>query len=133
MPLLLAARLWKPAVLGLLLAGVFVYRAVLVHQRDSARKQVTALSLEAAELQASNSKLESAINDQNSALEQMHQQMAAAQQAAAQNQADNVRQAAAIMQKYEMSAKALNQAPVPAGCEGAIEWGNAQGPELGQW
>jgi hypothetical protein len=132
-PLIALVRLWKPAVLGLLLAGIFTYRAILVHQRDSARKQVAGLTVEADELLASNSKLLSSINDQNSALDEMHQEMTAAQQAAAQSQAASVREAAATMGKYEAAANAMNQARVPADCEGAIEWGNAQGPELGQW
>ena len=133
MPLIALVRLWKPAVIVLLLAGIFAYRAILVHQRDSARKQAAALTVEAGELQASNSKLLSSINEQNGALDQMHQEMTAAQQAAAQSQSASVQEAAATMRKYEAAANAMNQARVPADCEGAIEWGNAQGPELGQW
>ena len=124
---------WKLIALALVVATAVLYRAVLVHQRDSARAQVTQLSAAAAVLRADNAEMKSSVVRQNAALDALQQKMKAAQVEAAQREAQYAASATEAMNKELARASAIRKAPVPAGCQGAIEWGNAQGPELGQW
>ncbi len=72
---LLAGQLWKPAAVALLIAAVLGYRALLVHQRDAARAEVTHLSASLADAEASNTALQSAIATQNSAVAKLRTQL----------------------------------------------------------
>ncbi len=116
-----------------MVATALIYRAVLVHQRDSARAQVTALGDAAAALRAENASMATAVARQNAAIGALQDQMNAAEQEAAQREASTAANAARTMKAEVARAQAERNAPVPAGCQGAIEWGNAQGPELGRW
>lgn len=116
-----------------IVAGALIYRAVLVHQRDSARAQVTALGAAAAALRAENASMAAAVGRQNAAIGALQDQMKAAVQAAAQREASATATAARTLGAAAARAEAERKAPVPAGCQGAIDWGNAQGPELGRW
>jgi hypothetical protein len=49
----LMAGLWKPVAIALLIAAVLGYRALLVHQRDSVRAEVTHLNASLADAEAS--------------------------------------------------------------------------------
>ena len=60
---------WKVIALAAMVATVLIYRAVLVHQRDSARAQVTALSDAAAALRAENASMAAAVARQNEAID----------------------------------------------------------------
>ena len=124
---------WKLIALALVVATAVLYRAVLVHQRDGARAQVTELSAAAAVLRADNAEMKSSVVRQNAALDALQQKMKAAQIEATQREAQYAASATEAMNKELARASAIRKAPVPAGCQGAIEWGNAQGPELGQW
>jgi len=133
MPVFALTQLWKPiAILGLV-AGLMVYRAVIIHQRDAARRQVQADQTEIMGLRASNAALTAAIGQQNAAVEGLRARMQAVSAAAGQREAAYANQGGEIMRNETARARAMSQAPVPAGCAGAIEWGNAQGPELGRW
>ena len=57
---------WKLIALAILVISIFVYRAVLVHQRDTARAQVAALTDAAAVLRADNASMAAAVTQQNS-------------------------------------------------------------------
>jgi Mg-chelatase subunit ChlI len=124
---------WKVIALAAIVATVLIYRAVLVHQRDSARAQVTALSDAAAALRADNASMAAAVARQNQAIDALQGKMKLAQRDATEREARYAAGAAQAMSQEVARANAVRNAPIPAGCQGAIEWGNAQGPELGRW
>src|ERR1700674_4567217 len=66
--MLALAYYWKPIAIAALLAATAAYRGVLIHQRDTARGQVVLLSAQAAQLEASNQAMSSAIAAQNAAV-----------------------------------------------------------------
>lgn len=74
-----------------------------------------------------------AVARQNAAIGTLQDKMKAAEQDAAQREAEYAANAARTMDTEVAHAQAERNAPVPAGCQGAINWGNAQGPELGRW
>ena len=116
-----------------LVAAALIYRTVLVHQRDSARAQVAALGDAAAALRADNASMVAAVARQNAAIGTLQDQLKTAAQAAAQREADYAASATRTLNTEMVRAQAERSAAVPAGCQGAINWGNAQGPELGRW
>ncbi|MGD0289630.1 MAG: hypothetical protein ABSC63_08260 [Candidatus Binataceae bacterium] len=124
---------WKVIALALIFATALIYRAVLVHQRDSARAQVATLTDAAAALRAENASMASAVARQNEAIGALQGKMKVAQEAAAQREAQSAAEAERAMSQELAHANAVRNAPIPAGCQGAINWGNAQGPELGRW
>ena len=124
---------WKVVAFAVLVATMLLYRAVLVHQRDSARAQVTALIDAGATLRAANASMAAAVARQNAQLAALQDRMKLALQAAAQRHAQATDAAARALGHDLANADAIRNAPVPAGCQGAIVWGNAQGPELGRW
>ncbi|MGH7935215.1 MAG: hypothetical protein ACREQN_18895 [Candidatus Binataceae bacterium] len=125
--------LWKPAALAIVIATALIYRGVLIHQRDAARVQATTLQNQVADLSASNAAFQSAVARQNAAVEALRQKMGEAEVAAHQREQQLISRGAAIMRSHYQRAVTLQHASVPSDCEGAIKWGNAQGPELGQW
>lgn len=123
----------KLVVLVLLVAAAFAYRAVLIHQRNSARAQVTTLTAAAAVLQAANTSMAAAVAKQNAAVEALQAKMRLTQNDATHRQAQYAATAAQAMARELARSNAIKSAPIPAGCQSAINWGNAQGPELGRW
>jgi hypothetical protein len=123
----------KWILLVLLIAAAVAYRAVLVHQRDSARAQVITLTAAAAVLQADNASMAAAVAKQNAAIDTLQAQMKVAQSAAAARQTQYASSAATAMTQERTHANAMMTAPIASGCADAIAWGNAQGPELGRW
>lgn len=132
MPALLL-KLWKPIAIVALIAGLLIYREVLVHQRNAAIAQVKTLTARAAMLQASNAAMQLAVKQQNAAVESLRQKLAQANFQAAQYEREFAAKGAREMLRQAAKAHEIQNAPVPPGCAGAIEWGNAQGPELGKW
>jgi uncharacterized protein YlxW (UPF0749 family) len=125
--------LWKPIAIAALIAALLAYRAVLVHQRDAARARAQAAQAQVLELQASNAALTSSIAQQNAALDALRARAQAAAAAAGSREAAYAKSGAEAMAAQAARARALREAAVPADCIGAIRWGNAQGPGLGQW
>jgi peptidoglycan hydrolase CwlO-like protein len=123
----------KLVVLVLLVAAAFAYRAVLIHQRNSARAQVTTLTAAAAVLQADNTSMAASVAKQNAAVEALQAKMRLTQNDATHRQAQYAAAAAQAMARELAHSNAIKSAPIPAGCQSAIDWGNAQGPELGRW
>src|SRR5258708_5742430 len=80
---MLAAKLWQPVALALLIAAALCYRALLLHQRDAARAAATHLSASLADAEASNAALQSAIATQNTAEAQLRAAIAPGVQTAA--------------------------------------------------
>jgi hypothetical protein len=110
---MMAAQLWRPIALALLVAAVLGYRALLLHQRDAARAAAAHAAAALADAEASNAALQSAIATQNSAVAQLRAQLAeSAGQAAARERA---------------------AARIDGGCAAAIRWGNAEALELARW
>jgi len=130
---LLAAKLWKPVAIALLIAAALGYRALLLHQRDAARAAAAHLSASLADAEASNAALQSAIAVQNSAVAQLRTQMARGAEAAATRERAATAAGAAAMSTAVSGARAIEAAPIEAGCAAAIRWGNAQAVELGRW
>lgn len=124
---------WKLIAVVVLAAAAFGYRAVLIHQRNSARAQVTTLSEAAAVLRADNALMASAVARQNEAIDALQAKMKLARSDASQHEAQYANRAAQAMTRELAHANAIKNAPIPGGCQGAINWGNAQGPELGRW
>lgn len=130
---LLVGQLWRPVAIALLIAGALGYRALLLHQRDAARAQATQLGASLADAEASNAALQSAIAVQNSAVAQMRTQMARSAEVAATRERAATAAGAAAMSTAVSGARAIEAAPIEAGCAAAIRWGNAQAVELGRW
>jgi hypothetical protein len=124
---------WKLIALAILVIAILVYRAVLVHQRDSARAQVAALTDAAAVLRAANASMAAAVTQQNQAVAALQAKMKLTQDAAAVRETQSANRASHALAQELAHSKALSNAPIPAGCQAAIAWGNAQAPELGRW
>ena len=87
----------------------------------------------AAVLRAANASMAAAVTQQNQAVAVLQAKMKLAQNAAiARETATAARAAQALTQEFA-HAKTLTNAPIAAGCQAAINWGNAQAPELGRW
>lgn len=106
MPALMMLSYWKPVAIALALAGLLVYRAVLVHQRDAAVAEVATMTAQFADLKSAEAACEAAVAQQN---------------------------AAASASEEERRAAAIEDAPIAPDCAGAIKWGNEQAQELGKW
>ncbi len=130
---MLAAKLWQPVALALLIAAALGYRALLLHQRDAARAAATHLSASLADAEASNAALQSAIATQNSAVAQLRAELEQGVQAAAARERAATAVGTAAMRTAASGARALERARIDAGCAAAIRWGNAQAAELGRW
>ena len=130
---MLAAQLWKPVAIALLIAAALGYRALLLHQRDTARAEAAHLSASLADAEASNAALQSAIATQNSAVAQLRTQLEQGARAAAARERAATASGAAAMRTAASGARALESARIVAGCAAAIRWGNAQAAELSRW
>lgn len=126
-------KLWKPLLLVGVVMAIVAYRELLVHQRDAARAEASQLKGQVAALQVSNHALNDSIAQQNAAIETLREREQSAAAAAADRETEQANAAAAAMRTATARAQAMIHAAVPSGCEGAIRWGNAQGPELGRW
>jgi hypothetical protein len=133
MPALMMLRYWKPIAIAIALAGVFAYRAVLVHQRDAARAEVVSMIAQVADLKSAEAACEDAVARQNLAVDALKTAADSAATAAATRQANVVAAAVASASDETRRAAAIEQAPIAADCAGAIKWGNAQAMELSQW
>jgi len=133
MPFVMLLQHWKAIALVAVVAAALIYREVLVHQRDSAQTQVTALTDAASALRAESASVSAAVTRQNEAIDALQSKMKLAEQDAAQREAQYASSGAQTMSREVSRANAVRVAPVPVGCQGAINWGNAQGPELGRW
>jgi hypothetical protein len=118
--------------LALLITAALGYRALLLHQRDTARTETAHLRAALADAEASNAALQSAIAAQNSAVALLRAELEESVQAAARERAASARGAAA-MRSATSGARALEAARIDAGCAAAIRWGNAEAAELGRW
>jgi hypothetical protein len=135
MPLWLPAVLqnWKPIVVALAMIGVVAYRAVIVHQRDSARAQLKELTAQAAELNARERACENAVKRQNAVVAAIRETAMRDLMAAETRQANVVADAARAQVNDARRAEELKSAEVAGGCDAAVEWGIAQARELGKW
>jgi hypothetical protein len=116
-----------------LIAAALGYRALLVHQRDTARAEVTHLSASLADAEASNTALQSAIATQNSAVVQLQTQLEQSGRDAAAREGAAAAKGVAVMRTATSGAQVLERARIDTGCAAAIRWGNAQAAELGRW
>jgi hypothetical protein len=130
---LLAAQLWKPVAIALLIAAAVGYRALLVHQRDAARAEASQLGTSLAGAEASNAALQSAIATQNSAVTQLRAQLDQDAKSAAARARTATDTGEAAMRTAASGAQVLENARIAAGCAAAIRWGNAQAAELSRW
>jgi hypothetical protein len=130
---LLVGQLWRPVAIALLIAGALGYRALLLHQRDTARAAAAHLSASLADAEASNAALQSAIATQNSAVAQLRAELEQGVQAAAAREGAATARGMAEMHAAASGARSLEGARIDAGCAAAIRWGNAQAAELGRW
>jgi uncharacterized protein YlxW (UPF0749 family) len=129
----LVSRYWKPVLLIAGFCGALLYRSVLVRELNSARKEAADASERIASLTASNTAFQAAVQQCNTQTGLLRnaglaaQRSADARAAAAARRADNLDKAA------RTAAAALEKAQIAPQCEGAIQWANQQGPELGRW
>lgn len=124
---------WKPIALSLAIVALFVYRGMLIHQRDSARSSLAAVQSQLADFKSAEAACESAVARQNDAVAGLK---AAADLAAAtaQTRQANVTEAATAADGRETRhAAEIVNAPVAAGCAAAIKWSNAEAASLSKW
>ena len=131
--LTVAARYWKPIALVLVVMAALAYRAVLIHERDAARREAARLTTENAELQASVNQLTAALKRQDAAVAAMGRRAdkAAAAFATRSHAADA--RARRVEARAESEASRLVHAPINSGCAAAIQWGNREAKELSRW
>jgi hypothetical protein len=129
------SQYWKPLALSVLMAAAFAYRTVLIHQRDEARDQVVQLTAEATALRTSNQALGASIAQQNAAVTELKARADAAVNTMAANEAAALSDGATAQEQAQQQAHALIASSIDAnsGCQGAIQWGNAQAAELSAW
>jgi hypothetical protein len=118
-----------------LVASALAYRAILIHERNTALDKVAQLSAQTAALRASNQALGAMIDRQNAAVAELRARADAAVSAMDSSEEAASRVGAAAQGKANQQASALLAAPIDttSGCEGAIRWGNARAPELSSW
>ncbi|MGB6555140.1 MAG: hypothetical protein WBE78_16735 [Candidatus Binataceae bacterium] len=135
MPALLGlfAANWRPIALLAVIGAAALAAVVLIHERDSARKQAAMLQGEIAVAQAANAACQSAVAQQNAAVEALRASAQSVADAADTREASLAAAASTQMEKAGAQAAQMAQAAVPPGCDAAIKWGNAQARELGQW
>jgi len=132
-PALLIANYWKPIAIAVALAAVFAYRAVLIHQRDSAIAASATLTAQVADLKSANAAYEDAVARQNAAVGAMAASAARESALAQTREASVAASASAAADAEARRAAAIQTAPIASDCAGAIKWANAQGGELGKW
>jgi hypothetical protein len=130
---LFAAKYWKPLLIAAAIAAAIGWRAVLVGERDHARAQATRAQAEAAALHTSNAALSAALARQTAAVEAMRTRAGAQARAQSARAASAARAGAAASGRAGAQARSLVAAPIGAGCDAAIRWGNARAPELSRW
>lgn len=124
---------WKPIALTIVITAALAYRAVLVHQRDSARTTVASMTAQVDGLKSAEAACESAVARQNQAVAEI-KAAAEREAAAAQTRQANVAAQAAVSASDESRrAAAIAKAPIAADCAGAIKWGNAQANQPSKW
>ncbi|MGH7780203.1 MAG: hypothetical protein ACREQR_10285 [Candidatus Binataceae bacterium] len=135
MPALLGlfAANWRPIALVAILGAIAVGAAVVIHERDSARKQAAALKTELAGAQAQIAACQSAVAEQNAAVEAIRASAQGVADAAATREAKLAATASVGMEKAGAQAEQIAHAAVAPGCDAAISWGNAQARELSRW
>ncbi len=133
MPALMMLSYWKPVAIALALAGLLVYRAVRVHQRDAAVAEVATMTAQFADLKSAEAACEAAVAQQNAAVAALKAAADNAAAAAQTRQANVAAAAAASASEEERRAAAIEDAPIAPDCAGAIKWGNEQAQELGKW
>jgi hypothetical protein len=130
----LFSPLAKLGALAALLLGLLVYRATLIHERDSARAAAAQEAANLAICRANTSALQNTIAGQNAAIttEQNNEKLIVQEQRG--RQAVAARDQAAINEAATTRAGAHEKAAVAPGCLKAIAWFNAQVPGfLQQW
>ncbi len=131
--LMFASRYWKASVLVLGLSAALVYRAVLVHERDAARRVAAELRLNVSELQAANGRLAGALTRQDAAVGALKKAADDAARALSAQSAIAAQAGVRDAMRAEGQARALSHATVDPGCAAAIRWGNARAAELSRW
>lgn len=131
--LTVAARYWKPIALALVLTAAFAYRAVLVHERDTARAEAARLTAENAQLRARIDQLTPALKRQNAAVAAMRQRAAKAAASLATRGRAADAQARRLGARAAREASEIAHARIEAGCAAAIRWGNREAKELSRW
>ena len=133
-PLLeLAARYWKPCALALVVVAALGYRAVLIHERDAARRDAARLSARNAELETSVRQMTEAVKRQNAAVAALAERAkAASARFATRSRAADAR-AERTDERAETMARRLAQARIESGCAAAIRWGDREAMELSRW
>jgi len=129
----MVTRLWKPALIVGLLGAVFIYREVVVHQRDSARAQVAKSAIQIADLSASNQEFQATVGECNSKVDSLQADAERAQQAVTAQALAAADRAANLTAAANAAAAVLGKDQIASSCKGAIQWANQQGPELGRW
>jgi len=124
---------WKAIVIVAAVIGLVAYRAVLVHQRDSARGEVKALAAEVAEITERERACEEAVKRQNAVVAAIRANALRDLMVAETRQANVAADAARAQVDDARHAAELKSAPVGAGCEAAVRWSIEQARDLGKW
>jgi uncharacterized protein YpmB len=132
---LILSRYWKPLMLLFLIVAFFIYRGILVRECNEARSQAAQLATENASLHATNQALAAEIARQNAAVAQLKTEADRAVNTMAADESAAVAAGLAAQNAAQQQAGALSSATISAGsgCDGAIQWGNAEAAELATW
>jgi peptidoglycan hydrolase CwlO-like protein len=133
MPAFLASPMLKLGVIVVICAGLFAYRGVLIHERNSARAEVAKLTTDLATCRANTATLEKSVQDQNAAIVTEHNSERLIAQEARAHQAAAAQAGAAAAASAAARAQAIEHSQIQPGCAAAITWGRAQAPGLSRW
>ncbi len=130
---MMLARYWKPLAIAAIFAAAIGYRAILVHERDAARRDAAASAAAAAQLRADNQSLAQQIRSQNAAVEAIRKAADEQAQAMSARAQASMRAADSAEAAADADARSLAQSRIANGCDEAIRWGREQARELGKW
>ncbi len=133
MPALGLLTYWKPLALLAAFAALMVYRTVIIHERDSARAQVAAMTSQLADFKAAEAACEAAVVRQNQAVDALKLSAERAVVAAHTRETSLAAAAASADARENQRADELMRSPVAPDCAGAIRWANAQASALSKW
>ena len=130
---MLVLTYWKPVALAIAITAMLAYRAVLVHQRDTAQANAATMAAQLDGWKAAEAACEDAVARQNRQVAAIKAEADRAAAAAETRQAGVASAAAVSAAEEGRRAVEIARAPVATDCAGAIRWGNAQANQLGRW
>ncbi len=130
---LLASPLAKLGTIILLVAGLWLYRATLVHERNSARAALAQAEIDLGTCRANTATLMRTINDQDAAIttERNNEQLIV--QAARQRETTAAAAASSVASATVAQVQMIERMKIDSGCDAAIKTALSHASALADW